>query len=261
MSSALFASAASPQTHERNLLLRRLEPGVYGRIMREMEPLDLPNKQVLWPRGAPIRSVYFPRSAVISLVLPSGDERTIEAATVGKEGVVGVPIALGVESTTMIAMSQVAGTALRLAAGTFREFLRENSEFRSAVLAYAHTLLELTAQSIACNQGHELSERCARWLLMTHDRVGEAVFVLTQEFLATMLGVRRASVTVAAGMLQHAGLIRYSRGRVEVLDREGLERAACECYRIITDSYARSLKISAPDPGHPSVRLHAEQRA
>jgi CRP-like cAMP-binding protein len=231
------------QTRERNLLLRTLEPEAYERIMREVEPLELPHKQVLWPRGAPIRSVYFPQSAVISLVLPSGDERAVEAATVGNEGVVGVPIALGVESTTMIAMSQVSGAALRMAVGSFREFLREDSEFRFRVLAYAHTLLELTAQSIACNQGHELSERCARWLLMTHDRVGQGVFVLTQEFLAMMLGVRRASVTVAAGMLQQAGFIRYSRGRVEVLDRDGLERAACECYRIITDSYARSLKI------------------
>jgi CRP-like cAMP-binding protein len=217
---------------------------VYERVMRELEPLDLPHKQVLWPRGAPIRSVYFPRTAVISLVLPSGDhEGAVEAATVGNEGVVGVPIALGVESTTMIAMSQVSGTALRMTAGTFREFLEEDSGFRFGVLAYAHTLMELTAQSVACNHGHELSERCARWLLMTHDRVGQGVFILTQEFLAMMLGVRRASVTVAAGMLQQAGLIRYSRGRVEVLDRDGLERAACECYRIITDSYARSLKI------------------
>jgi CRP-like cAMP-binding protein len=138
----------------------------------------------------------------------------------------------------MMALAQVPGAALRLPAATFRAFMAEEGGFRRAALGYAHSLLEQTAQTVACNRRHELSERCARWLLMTHDRVAEQSFSLTQDFLAIMLGVRRASVTVAAGMLQSAGLIRYSRGRVEVLDREGLEAASCECYRLAADSYA-----------------------
>ena len=239
------AGETSSQTRERNGLLRALEPRAYERAMQEMEPLELATKQILWPRRAPIRSIYFPQTAIVSLVVVSREERGVEAATVGNEGFVGVPVALGVESTTLIAMAQVPGVALRMSVGAFRDLLREEPAFRDAVLAYAHTLLELTAQTIACNHGHQLTERCARWLLVTHDRVGKKVFFLTQEFLAMMLGVRRASVTVAAGMLQEAGLIRYSRGRVEVVDRDGLERAACECYRVISDSYARSVGIPA----------------
>jgi CRP-like cAMP-binding protein len=233
----------SEHATERNRLLRTLEPSVYARVMDELESLELTRKQVLWPSGSPIRSVYFPRSAVVSLIVPAGDDRPVEAATTGNEGFVGVSVALGVESTTIVALAQVAGMALRMPAAAFRQFMSDDSRFRSAVLAYAHTLMEQAAQSVACNRRHELSERCARWLLMTHDRVGEGAFVLTQDFLALMLGVRRASVTVAAGMLQRAGFIRYSRGHLEVLDREGLEAASCECYRIIADSYARSLRL------------------
>ena len=233
------------QATERNRLLRSLAPSVYALVMEELEPLELARKQMLWPSGSPIRSVYFPRTAVVSLIVPSSDDRPVEAATTGNEGFVGVSVALGVASTTIVALVQVAGVALRMPAAAFRRFMNEDSRFRFAVLAYTHALMEQAAQSVVCNRRHELSERCARWLLLTHDRVGEGAFTLTQDFLAIMLGVRRASVTVAAGMLQRAGFIRYSRGRLEVLDREGLEAASCECYRIIVDSYARSLGAPA----------------
>jgi CRP-like cAMP-binding protein len=232
----------TPQATERNRLLRALDPSVYARIMDELEPLELTRKQTLWLSGSPIRSVYFPRTTVVSLVVPAGDDRPVEAATTGNEGFVGVSLALGIASTTIVAFAQVAGSALRMPAAAFRQFMGDDPTFRSVVLAYTHALMEQAAQSVACNRRHELSERCARWLLMTHDRVGEGAFTLTQEFLAMMLGVRRASVTVAAGMLQRAGLIRYSRGRLEVLDREGLEAASCECYRIIVESYGRSFR-------------------
>lgn len=230
---------ASAQAGERNRLLRELDPRTYARLIDEAEPLELSSKQSLWTANTPIKSIYFPRTCVASLIVPAGDERPIEAATVGNEGFVGVPIALGADSTNIVALVQVPGTALRLPTVTFRAFMAEEDGLRAAALRYAHTLLEQTAQTVACNRRHELSERCARWLLMTHDRVAEQSFSLTQEFLAIMLGVRRASVTVAAGMLQAAGLIRYSRGRVEVLDRGRLEAASCECYRLLADSYAR----------------------
>jgi CRP-like cAMP-binding protein len=233
------------QAEERNRLLKALAPEVYKRFVDEGESLEFSSRQVLWPPLAPIRSVYFPRSCVVSLIVPLEDERPIEAATVGNEGYVGAPVALGVPSTTMTAMAQVPGMGLRFPAATFSSLVSDHAGLRSMMLAYAHTLLEQAAQTVACNRRHDLSERCARWLLMTHDRVGINPFSLTQEFLAVMLGVRRASVTVAAGALQKAGFLRYSRGRVEVLDREGLEGASCECYRILDDSYNRSIK--APD--------------
>ncbi|HEY7407187.1 MAG TPA: Crp/Fnr family transcriptional regulator [Gemmatimonadaceae bacterium] len=232
------------QSSERNRLLRLLHPATYARLLNELELLDLPSKHVLWSAGAPVRSVYFPRSCVVSLVVPTGDDRPVEAATIGSEGFVGVPVALGVDATTITALVQVKGQALRMPAPAFRALMNEDSGLRVAVLAFAHTLMEQTAQTVACNRRHELSERCARWLLMTHDRVGEGEFGLTQDFLAIMLGVRRASVTVAAGMLQSAGLIRYSRGHVQVLDREALEAASCECYRIVRDSYAHALRTA-----------------
>ena len=229
------------QAAERNRLLRGLKPAVYRRVLHECAVVDLPTHRALWPPGSPIRSIYFPRTCVASLIVPANHERAVEAATVGNEGFVGVSIALGLESTTISALIQVKGLALCIPATAFRGFMTRDRGFRLAMLAYTHALMEQTAQTVACNRRHELSKRCARWLLMTHDRVGAPVFVLTQDFLAIMLGVRRAGVSVAAGRLQRAGLIRYSRGRMEILDREGLEEASCECYRIVTDSYARSV--------------------
>jgi CRP-like cAMP-binding protein len=240
------------QAEERNRLLKALDSDVYTRLVDEGESLELSAKQVLWPAGAPIRSVYFPRSCAVSLIVPLDGERPIEAATVGNEGFVGAPVALGVHATTVVAIAQVAGMGLRLPAATFATFMSDDEGLRLLMLAYANTLMEQAAQTVACNRRHDLSERCARWLLMTHDRVGTNPFLLTQEFLAVMLGVRRASVTVAAGALQQAGFIRYSRGRLEVLDRVGLEAASCECYRVLADSYERS--VGSPVSRPPLVR-------
>ncbi|HJR65015.1 MAG TPA: Crp/Fnr family transcriptional regulator [Gemmatimonadaceae bacterium] len=239
----LRPSAPGQQPDERNRLLKALSPEVYARLVDEAESLELGAKQVLWPAGVPIRSVYFPRTCVVSLIVPLHEDRPIEAATVGNEGFVGAPVALGVQTTTITAIAQVAGTGLRLPAATFAALNSEHAELRLLVLAHAHTLMEQAAQTVACNRRHELSERCARWLLMTHDRVGASSFGLTQDFLAIMLGVRRAGVTVAAGTLQRAGLLKYSRGRVEVLDRDGLEAASCECYRVLADSYERAVRL------------------
>jgi CRP-like cAMP-binding protein len=137
-----------------------------------------------------------------------------------------------------LAIAQIEGEAMRADADDFRDWLRaQDAATTMLFLRFAHLLLEQTAQSVACNRKHAMEERCARWLLTTRDRVGADEFVLTHEFLAAMLGVRRASVTVAAGMLQHAGLIKYSRGRLQVLDGKKLELAACECYRVVRDEH------------------------
>jgi CRP-like cAMP-binding protein len=233
------------QVQERNRLLRSLSPEAYATLLPHLEPVEIAAGQVLWSPDGPIRSVYFPRSTVCSLLTPLSDEAPVESATVGFEGMVGVPVVLGVMTTHTKALGQIAGAAARVDTQRFRDWLNTADGALALFLRYAQVLLEQTAQSVACNRKHEMDERCARWLLATRDRVGGESFMLTHQFLAAMLGVRRASVTVAAGMLQQAGLIRYSRGRVTVLDGERLEDASCECYRVVRAQHERLLGVSA----------------
>jgi CRP-like cAMP-binding protein len=233
------------QATEQNALLRALPADEYARLLPHLEPVELGHAQVLWRAEAPIHSVYFPRTAVGSLLTPLADEKPVEAATVGREGFIGTAVVLGARTTTVEALAQIPGTAARLDAGRLAGWLRSPNAVGGALfpllLRYAQALQEQTAQSVACNRRHGIDERCARWLLMTHDRVGQDQFPLTQDFLAFMLGVRRASVTVAAGMLQQAGLIKYSRGRIAVRDRAGLEAASCECYGVVKRKYGQLL--------------------
>jgi CRP-like cAMP-binding protein len=231
--------AESPAEEPSNRFLRALRPDSYARLAPELETVDLRARVVLWEPDAAIRSIYFPHTCVLSIIVPLRGDVAVEAGTVGREGFLGVPVLLGGDSTSTQAIVQVAGTASRLPSSIFRRALAEDDSLRDFSLRYAQALLEQTAQSVACNGRHDLSERCARWLLMTRDRVDGDEFHLTQEFLATMLGVRRATVTVAAAMLQRAGLIRYQRGRVTVLDREGLEDAACVCYAVVRRKYEK----------------------
>jgi CRP-like cAMP-binding protein len=178
------------------------------------------------------------------------DNDTVEVGTVGREGMVGLPILLYAESMPTRAFVQVEGAAQRITADGFRAALREGTDLAPLLYRYAQTLFDQVAQSVACNRLHDLEERCARWILMTHDRVGEDQVPLRQQFLAEMLGVHRPAVTLAAGALQRAGLIRYHRGIIEVLDRSGLEEAACPCYRIIRRSFER-LRETAAQIGSP----------
>ena len=227
---------------EENRILQRLPPDQYAALLPYLEPVELNNRQVLWQPDATIHSVYFPRTCVFSLLTPLADEQPVEAATVGREGMAGTPVVLGVRVTNLQAITQVSGLAARLDAERFTGHLRQtDGALFSLLLRYTQALHEQTAQSVACNRRHAIDERCARWLLMTQDRVGTDEFGLTQDFLAFMLGVRRASVTVAAGMLQQAGLIRYHRGRITIVDRSGLEAASCECYDVVRRKYEQLL--------------------
>ena len=167
------------------------------------------------------------------------DGVAIEIVAIGREGMVGLPIFLGGEQTPATAFCQIPGRALRIDAEAFRVAVAVNPVLNTLLLRYTQALLTHVSQSAACNRVHPIEERCARRLLSTHDNVDGESFDLKQEFLAEMLGVRRPRVSVAAGILQRAGLIRYSRGRVQVVDRAGLESAACECYGIIAREYAR----------------------
>ncbi len=216
-----------------NRLLSMLPGDVSERLRPHIEEIDLALKQPLYTANEPITQIYFPCTAVCSLVLRLDDDTLVEIATVGNEGMVGLPLFLGADRTPGRAVCQVAGAALRLDTDTFRAVLRVAPELQEVLGRYTLVLLTQAGQAAACNGLHALAERGARWLLEAHDRVGSDRFRLTQDFLAAMLGVRRPSVTLAAGMLQQAGLITYHRGEVTILDRAGLEAASCECYAAI----------------------------
>ena len=238
---ASASADARPQLAERNRMLRSLPGAVYAQILPHLDPFDAPARFILWQPDAPIRTVYFPRSCVVSHIVPLEGEVGVEAATVGREGFVGVPIVLGADSSATRTLVQVPGELAQLPVSVLREVQSHGSELTTMLLRYALALYEQTAQSVACIGQHSLEERCARWLLMTHDRVSGDEFMLTQDYLAAMLGVRRASVNVAASMLQRAGFITYRRGRITIIDRAGLEGSACGCYDAVRRAYERLL--------------------
>jgi len=177
--------------------------------------------------------VYFPVSGMISLVVKMTDADDVEAMTIGNEGVIGIAVILGVASSTMEALCQIPGRALKVPARAVVEEIRRTASVNRLLLRYAEAMMVQLAQHAACNRTHSIEQRCARWLLMTRDRVASDEFPLTQQFLAEMLGVRRATVTMIAGALHKAGLIDYSRGRIRIVDGQGLERVACECYDVV----------------------------
>ena len=226
---------------ERNRLLRALPPDEYQWLEPHLKSVSLTHKQVLAGENEPFRHVYFIETGVISVVnhVAGG---TVEVGTIGNEGLAGLSVFLDVNAIPSRTFVQVPGEAKRIAADIFAAGADERPVLRRVLHRYTQAFLTQVSQTAACNRAHELQERCARWLLMTHDRVaGADSFPITHEFLSFMLGVRRAGVTVAAGTLQRAGLIRYSRGKVTVLDREGLEAASCECYGIVRKHFERLL--------------------
>jgi len=221
-----------------NHLLQSLPADERTVLMSHLRPAHLIVKTVLFDPGQPIDSVYFPIDGVVSLVTPLSDGNIVEVATIGNEGIVGVPLVAG-GSLAVRAISQVGGRTLRMDARSFvTEFERLDS-FHSLVQRYIQALFGQISQAAACNRLHSNEERLSRWLLMSHDRVGTDTFPITHEFLGQMLGSRRATVTLSAGLLQAAGLIRYHRGRVTIVDREGLESVSCECYAIIRNALER----------------------
>jgi hypothetical protein len=192
--------------------------------------------------------VYFPRGAVISILVPMADGQSVEGATVGWEGLAGLPVFLGDDSAPEEVICQVSGPGARMPADRFQAAFERSAVLDRLLRRYTLALMGQLTRTAGCNRVHPVEERCARWLLMTADRVGADEFPLTQEFLSAMLGVRRPSVTVAAGLLQHAGLIRYRRGIVSIVDRVGLEESACEDYRLTSEIYERFYRTSTPSP-------------
>lgn len=242
-------SEVSTLTLASNQLLDALPDDVRAMVQRELERVTLPLRTTIYEPGGRIGQIYFPIDGIISVVAVMGDGTQVEVVTIGREGLSGGQALLdGRTSATSLTAVQVAGEYERISLERFAALCADHAPLRELVAKYLTALLDVMAQSIACNRLHYVDQRCARWLLMTHDRVGRDEFRLTHEVLATMLGVRRAGVSIAAAALQEAGFIRYARGRFTVLDRAGLERAACECYGAIEDAYARRRHPHHPQP-------------
>jgi len=219
----------------RNKVLRLLPPAELEAVLERTEMVTIESKEIVWEPDTPIRFVHFPEDCVISLVtaLKSGDK--VEAMTVGNDGFAGLAILNGLLVSRLLAIGQIPGYSRRIAAEDFRQLVEECKDLRRLLHRYSQFMFETVSQSAACNRLHVIEQRCARWLLMSQDRVGRDRFDLTQEFLAEMLGVRRPGVTVAMGILEKAGLISHGRGHITVVDRAGLEKAACECYGTIRE--------------------------
>lgn len=216
-----------------NQLLAALPKDEYRRLQSNLEPFPLVFGEVIYEPDDLIRYVYFPTSGIISLLAAVEDRATLEVGIVGREGVVGLPIFMGVKTSRNRAVVQGAGMALRMKATSFRKECKNDGLFSQLLRRYSHSRLTQISQGAACNRFHPIDARLARWLLMTGDRMGTSEFQLTQEFLSNMLGVRREGVNKAAGALQKRRLISYSRGTLTTLNRTGLEAVACHCYRII----------------------------
>jgi CRP-like cAMP-binding protein len=222
-----------------NEILRDLPADERNLVSSKLEQVTLNLHDALHEPGAPIKFGYFPESGIISILSVLSNGKSLEVGLIGREGFVGLPLAVGFRTSPTRAICQAPGTASRIAASTLAQVLAQCPKLEKALDRYSLTLAMQASQVAACNGLHEVDARLARWLLMCHDRLGLDSVPLTQEFLSQMLGIRRASVTVAAGVLQKAGLIRSARGEVTILNRKGLEHLACECYGIINEQMER----------------------
>ena len=223
-----------------NRLLATLTTKEYKRLLPKLKTVSLVLGEVLYEPGAVIKYVYFPNDSIISLISELSENSLLEVGMVGNEGMAGLAVFMGVNSSSTRALVQGAGTAMRMSSAAVRTEASQLGNFHHLLHRYSHSLLTQVSQSSACNRFHLVDARLARWLLMTKDRLGAEEFPLTQEFLSTMLGVRREGVSKAAGALQAAKLIRYSRGMITILNSRGLEAKSCQCYAIIkaeTDAY------------------------
>jgi CRP-like cAMP-binding protein len=223
-----------------NRLLAALPPEDYARISSTFDIVPLELKRILHKPDERIREVYFPGSGFCSVLTALEDGGMVEVATIGREGMVGISAILNHGPSPSVAMVQAESDACyRMPVEAFRAEMDRRGAFYDLLTRYAHALVGAIMQSTACNAVHSVEQRLSRWLLLAHDRVGKDDFPLTQEFVAMMLGATRPTVTVVAGMLQSAGLITYHRGHVTIVDREKLESASCECYRVTTDLIRR----------------------
>jgi CRP-like cAMP-binding protein len=238
-----------------NAILNALGDSSVAVVLERGVLLPIALRQQIYEAEEPINEVYFPLDCVLSIVARMEDGSQIEIGTIGREGMSAFPLLMGASTTANVCYCQVRGSAIRIPAEVFRELAASDAAFRQLLDRYLQAYVNMLGQLAACNRLHSINERCARWLLMTRDRVDSDVIPLTQEFLAMMLGTGRSGVAIAAATLQKAGFIKYAHGIIKVLDRPGLEEAACECYEVARTQFAGLLRASA-DAGN-SQRLRA----
>jgi len=222
-----------------NRILAALLASEYKRLLPRLEHVSLKPGEVVYRADQEIEAVYFPEDAVVAMVDTTDDRRTVEVGVIGREGLVGINIFLGGRGTPDRAIVQLPGGAMRMKSKDLREEVRFGSPLQRLLLEYTRTFLGVISQSVACSQHHGVEQRVARWLLTMNDYAGSREFLMVHESIAAMLGVRRVGVTEAAQKLQAVALIRYRRGRISVLDKPGLEKKSCECYRFIRQQYQR----------------------
>ena len=224
-----------------NRIIASLPTEQIAHLERYLQRIELAQRDVLYEPDDDLRHVYFPETAVISLINAFSNGGTIEIGTVGREGMVGLPAFLSGGKAAMRAVAQLPGTVFRLDVGALEQHAQAGSPLHKLLMRYTQAFLSQIAQTAACNSAHLVEERCARWLLTTRDRVDGDDFPLTHDFLAFMLGVRRSGVTVAMRTLKDAGLVRYTRGRVTIVDRQQLQVASCECYGVVSANFDRTI--------------------
>jgi CRP-like cAMP-binding protein len=233
--------SAKPNASIENRLLAVLSDEDYAHLLPHLEPLTFALGEVVYEPGGHLDYLYFPTSSIVSLIYTMEDGSTAEMGLVGNDGVVGIALFMGGETTPNRGIVQNAGGALRMKAKLLQTEFKRGGALQFLLLRYTQALITQISQTAVCNRLHSVEQRLCRWLLLTHDRVKINELQLTQEFIANMLGVRREGVTHAACHLQAAGLIQYARGRITILDRKGLEAAVCECYRVVKQEFGRLL--------------------
>lgn len=233
-----MTSPTDPKTNE---LLAALPDAEWRRWLPQLEAVEMPLGQVLYEAGSTLSHVYFPTSSIVSLLYVMENGASAEIAVVGHEGIVGISLFMGGESTPSRAVVQSAGRGFRLPSEAIKGEFNHSGPVMHLLLRYTQALITQMAQTAVCNRHHSLDQQLCRWLLLSLDRLQGNELVMTQELIANMLGVRREGVTEGALKLQQAGLIRYSRGRISVLDRQGLEARTCECYAVVKKEYDRLL--------------------
>ena len=224
-----------------NNLLAVLPAADYERLIPHLKLVPLPLRKVLYEADEPITQVYFPNKALVSIVTTMEDGSTVEVGVVSNEGMVGIPVILGDNTTTTRAFVQISGAAMQINADVLRAEFNRGGAIQNVLLRYIQAVYSELAQDAGCNRLHTLEERLARWLLTVSDRLESEEFPLTQEFISQMLGVRRSGVTVAASTLSRAGMISYQRGHIRILNRQDLEATSCECHQVIQKEFARLL--------------------
>jgi len=233
--------AASTLVPARNRLLAQLPPEEMGRLLPHLSPVSFALGEVVYESGGRQSYIYFPTTAIISLLYLMENGSSAEMGVAGNDGLVGIALFMGGDTVPNRAIVQSAGDALRMRAKVLREEFARGGAFQRLLLRYTQALMTQMSQTAVCNRLHTIEQQLCRWLLLSHDRLDSDELVMTQELIANMLGVRREGVTHAAGRLQEGALISYVRGRITILDRCGLERAVCECYGVVKDEYDRLL--------------------